>query len=174
MSYTSETSGVRHLLARYCIGSGVDIGYGGDPIVPSAICFDMERPYADVGESPQHLSGTAYSLPFKDEVLSYVYSSHLIEDFEYEAQQALMDEWGRVVKTGGLIIICAPDEVRYRAHCEKTGQSINCAHVNTDYSLENFKARVLKLLGLEVFEVVMERDHVGLNDYSWCIVLEKK
>ena len=37
--YNSETSAVRDLLAPYCAGDGLDLGYGGDPIVPHAIAL---------------------------------------------------------------------------------------------------------------------------------------
>ena len=170
----SETSGVRGLLARYCVGDGMDIGYGGDPIVPSAICLDMQNPYTEVGDSPQHLHGTCSDLPFKDGVLDYVYSSHLIEDFTYEAQCVLMHEWSRVVRPRGIIIICAPDEVRYRAHCEDTGQTINLAHVNSDYSMKNFKERVLERMQTVRLKSIMERNGVGHNGYSWCMVIQKE
>ena len=174
MNVNSETSGVRYLLAKYCIGDGVDVGFGGDPIVPTAICMDMPRPYTQVGDAPQHLHGTAEDLPFQSGRLDYVYSSHLIEDFTYGAQVVILYQWVRVIKKGGLIIICAPDERRFREHCRKTGQTVNLAHVNEDYSLGNFKERVLSESVDFNFNVLMERDNVGHNGYSWCIVLEKK
>lgn len=169
----SETSCVRDLLAKYCIGDGVDLGFGGDPIVPSAICLDMDTPYNLVGNAPQHLHGSADDLPFKDGVLSYVYSSHLIEDFDYETQLVLLNEWLRVLKFGGLVVICAPDEIRFRKHCSETGQQLNLAHVNEDYSLKNFKERVVDELVVDRVRVVMQRDKIGHGGYSWCMVLEK-
>jgi len=42
----SETSKCRDSLAPFCNGDGVDIGYGGDPIVPNAICMDLPDSYA--------------------------------------------------------------------------------------------------------------------------------
>lgn len=174
MSCQSETSGVRDLLARYCIGDGVDVGFGGDPIVPTAICFDMLNPYGGVGEHPQHLHGSAEDLPFKDGTLDYVYSSHLIEDFSYAGQQVILYGWAKTVRDNGLIIICAPDEVRYQEHCKSSGQSVNLAHINKDYSLENFKRKVLDELVVFGLNILMERDNVGLHGYSWCMVLEKK
>ena len=169
----SETSGVRGLLARYCVGDGMDIGYGGDPVVPTAICLDMPVPYTNFNNAPQHLHGTCSDLPFKDGVLDYVYSSHLIEDFTYEAQCVLIHEWARVVRKKGLVILCAPDERVYRAHCKDTGQDINLAHVNEDYSLETFKERVLGRIQTVVLESIMERNGVGHGGYSWCLVLQK-
>ena len=170
----SETSGVRGLLSRYCIGDGLDVGFGGDPIVPTAICLDMLKPYTNLGDAPQHLHGTASNLPFKDGTLDYVYSSHIIEDFTYEAQCVLVHEWARVIRKGGILILCAPDEQRYRLQCEETGQPVNLAHVNSDYSILKFKERVLGRLETFQLDILMERNGVGNHGYSWCMVLGKK
>src|SRR4051794_21358440 len=78
----SETSKSRERLAKYCEGYGLDLGYGGDPISFSAIRMDLPQPYTRVGELPVQLGGKAENLYwFKDGVLDYVYSSHLLEDF---------------------------------------------------------------------------------------------
>lgn len=164
----SETSGVRTLLSPYCVGDGLDIGFGGDPIVPWAICFDLPKPYNLVGNSPQHLHGDAHSLPFKDRTLDWVYSSHLIEDFVYDEQVTLLNEWVRVLKPTGVLILCAPNQQKYFECCKRTGQLeiINKAHKESDYSLVTFKDRVWnKIHGCQA---VYERDSIG--EYSWCFV----
>jgi len=173
MSGKSETSGVRAMLGRYCVGDGLDVGFGGDPVVPTAICLDMLMPYTEVGDSPQHLHGTASALPFKDGTLDYVYSSHLIEDFTYEAQCVLLHEWARVVRVKGLVVVVAPDEQRYRAFCKRTGQPVNLAHVNESYSMRSFKEQVLAKEIHFGLEPIMERDGVGHGGYSWCMVMER-
>lgn len=165
----SETEKYRHWFLPYTAGYGIDIGYGGDPLVPHAICFDMPQPYTSVGSAPQHLGGDARKLPFKDGVLDWVYASHLIEDFTYVDQIPLVKEWLRVLKPGGRLLILAPDQKRFEAHCAATGQGLNLAHKEPDYSLENFKRRVLKLGNIHA-RIVYEEDFA---DYSWAIVLEK-
>src|ERR1700726_3531099 len=37
----SETSRHRALLQKFCVGCGIDIGFGGDPITPDAIRMDL-------------------------------------------------------------------------------------------------------------------------------------
>ena len=38
---SGETASCRPSLSKWCIGMGLDIGFGGtDPIVPTAICID--------------------------------------------------------------------------------------------------------------------------------------
>ncbi len=51
-TYASETSKHRDLLAPYCAGYGIDIGFGGDPITPTALRMDLPQPYARTGDLP--------------------------------------------------------------------------------------------------------------------------
>jgi SAM-dependent methyltransferase len=126
--YNSETSKHRHLAAPYCAGNGVDLGSAGDPIVPTAIQFDLpEGTYGEVlgTQYPIQWRGDATQLPFKDGVLDYVASSHLLEDFA--DWKPVLAEWDRVLKRGGYMIISVPDHARFRA-AVAAGQGDNCAH----------------------------------------------
>src|SRR6516225_5766892 len=106
--YPSETSKCRGRLALFCTGYGVDLGFGGDPITETAIRVDLPQPYTHVGAYGIQLGGTATSLFwFNDGVLDYVYSSHLLEDFE--DTQGLLKEWLRVLKIGGRLVLFCPD-----------------------------------------------------------------
>ena len=60
--YQSETSKFRYLFLDYCKGNGIDIGFGGDPILPTAITIDLPIPYAETGESSQNLRGDGRNL----------------------------------------------------------------------------------------------------------------
>lgn len=168
----SETSKVRDILAPYCLGDGIDIGYGGDPIVPNAICFDLPYSYGPVGTHPQHLHGDARSLPFKDVTLDYVYSSHLIEDFTYAEQVPLLYEWTRVLRIGGILLLCAPDQQRYLAYCKAHGQDglVNQAHKEEDYSLATFKERVWS----RMVAMSIVREWGGVGDYCWCFAATRR
>jgi len=50
-----------------------------------------------------------YGLPFRDETVDYVYSSHLLEHLSRRAALELLREAHRALKTGGTIRICVPD-----------------------------------------------------------------
>ena len=92
--YQSETSRCRYRLAPYCVGYGLDLGFGGDPITPSAIRMDMPTPYAYTGEYTVQLGGKAEDLYwFRDGVLDFVYNSHLLED--YVDTESVLREWLR-------------------------------------------------------------------------------
>ena len=109
----SETSKCRSRLAPFCVGDGLDIGYGGDPIVPHAICMDLPEKYAAYESHVQHLHGDATNLHwFRDGALDWVYSSHVLEDFPDTS--TVLNEWLRVLRVGGRLILFLPDEQLYR------------------------------------------------------------
>lgn len=165
----SETAKHRAWFLPFIQGYGIDVGFGGDPVVLHAITFDMPQPYTSVGSAPQNLGGDCRKLPFKTGTLDWVYNSHLIEDFTYVDQIQIVREWLRVLKPKGRLLILAPDQQRFLAHCAATGQSDNPAHKEADYSLKTFKKRVLKTGNINA-RTIAEQDFA---DYSWGIVLEK-
>ena len=165
---TSETSKCRNRLAPYLQGYGLDLGFGGDPISLSAIRMDFPVPYTNVGNLPVQLGGKAEDLYwFRDNVLDYVYSSHLLEDF-FDTEEVLK-EWIRVLKPGGRLLIFCPDEQRFRKHCAETGQPYNTAHVHEFFSLESVKKTIA---GLGHTKIIYEKDNVDI--YSWDLVCEKE
>jgi predicted SAM-dependent methyltransferase len=164
----SETSKVRKNLQKYCQGDGLDIGYGGDPITPSSICIDLPESYAKYRNYPQHLHGDAQNLKwFRDGVFDYVYSSHLLEDFE--DTETVLIEWIRVLKQGGNLILFLPDEQSYRQYCRKKGKTPNIHHIHDNFSLEYVKGILKKR---DDVEIIYEKFPGGI--YSFELVLRKK
>lgn len=129
--FHSETEKYRHLCAPYCIGCGVDVASQGVPVVPWAMQFDLpeaEFLHYSSGRPPRSpipLRGHAHKLPFTDGSLDWLYSSHLLEDF-YD-WNPILDEWIRVIKPGGKLIILVPDKDLW-AEAIRKGQPPNCAH----------------------------------------------
>jgi len=145
----SETAHCRGRLAKYCAGCGVDLGCGGDPIVPSAIKVDLPAPYTRAGGHPPHLRGDATHLHwFADDSLDYVYSSHLLEDFQ--DMHKVLAEWLRVIKPGGWLVLFCPDEQAYRGHCRATGEPGNPSHKIAGFSLAYVKSILAGLGGTEI------------------------
>lgn len=50
-----------------------------------------------------------YGIPFPDESVSYVYSSHLLEHLYKNDAKKLLKEAFRVLRKGGIVRICVPD-----------------------------------------------------------------
>jgi len=170
---TSETSRGRHRLIKYCEGMGLDLGYGGDPIVPSAITLDGDwcgKGSPLLPHAPQNLVGDARNLYwFKDNVFDYVYSSHLLEDFSYAEQIKVLEEWLRVIKVGGYLVLYLPDEQIYRKRCQKMSRPRNADHQNEDFSLHSLLWKVIRYI--KNAEVVDSMDLC--EDYSFYVVLRK-
>ena len=149
---------------------GLDIGYGGDCICENAWSFDQPVPYTSVGNDRQMLKGDCRNLSFVcDGALDFVYSSHLIEDFYYADQIMIIREWGRCLTLGGVLILNAPDQRRFLAHCAATGQGTNENHKEADYSLRTFIDRVLVFSG--DWEIIYQDGNV--KAYSWYLVARK-
>lgn len=166
----SETDKSRSILAPYCKGLGMDVGYGGNKVVPEAWAFDMPQPYTRVGEDRQQLRGDCRSFPFLcDGALDYIYSSHVLEDFTYYELLYILHEWHRCLKPGGLLITNCPNQQKFLAHCAATGQGVNPHHKEPDFSLETFTAQVLDKIGK--WEVVFEDP--SFQEYSWLQVVKK-
>jgi predicted SAM-dependent methyltransferase len=165
--YPSETSKCRERLAPFCLGYGIDLGFGGDPITDTAIRIDMPQPYARTGTYQVQLGGDARKLHwFNDGVLDYVYSSHVLEDFE-DTRTVLL-EWLRVLRPGGRLVIFCPDEQVYREHCRSTGQRYNEYHKVPDFSLAKAKNILTDIGGTRIIH-----ENPLVNDYSWELVAEK-
>lgn len=163
----SETSKCRDSLAPFCQGDGLDIGYGGDPITPNAICMDLPEAYAKYLDNVQHLHGDARNLNwFKDGCLDFIYSSHVLEDFE--ETEPVLTEWLRVLKPGGNLVLYLPDEQTYREHCKKQGKPPNPHHIHDHFSL-GYMREILDQR--DDIEIIHEKFPVGI--YSFELVIKK-
>jgi SAM-dependent methyltransferase len=79
---------------KYCNGRGIDIGYGGDPVLPNIDVWDIEH-----GDA-QYLNGIT------DNQFDFVYSSHTIEHLKDPAEA--IRNWWRVLKKNGYLILYIP------------------------------------------------------------------
>lgn len=163
----SETSRHRDKFRLYTQGMGLDIGYGGAPIHDHAIAMDQVVKYADYEGKPQHLYGTATNLYwFRDNVLDFVYSSHLIEDF-VNPKFVLM-EWTRVIVKGGHLCLLFPDEQHYRRLTKPEYWNLN--HKHMDMGLEFMLSVVRSIPNLTMIEA---GEFLSDSDYNCMIVCRK-
>lgn len=84
---------------KYCVGQGLDIGFGGDLIVPNAQGYDFEH-----GDA-QYLNN------LQNESYDFVYSSHTLEHLP-DAECALKN-WFRVLKKNGYLLLYIPHRDLY-------------------------------------------------------------
>jgi len=167
----SETEKHRDKFLNYIPPTNVlDVGCGGDPVVPWAVACDFSGAYpGTVGSVPTQLDFDCRHLPFKDETLDGLFSSHVLEDWHFAEQAAILKEWKRCLKPGGIIALLLPDQKRFEAHCAATGQNLNLAHKEPDMGLATFRGRVWPQVraGMALLEAK------DLNDYSFMFVCKK-
>jgi predicted SAM-dependent methyltransferase len=87
---------------RYFKGQGIDIGCGAEAVLPSALKHD--KIYGDCASNLKAWS---------DETFDYVYSSHCFEHISGALIFQTLQEWWRVLKKGGHLIIVVPDFTLY-------------------------------------------------------------
>lgn len=151
--YLSETSRYRKFTQKHCEGCGVDIASNGDPVVPWAMNYELPEAEFAIYNSghkplgPIQLSGDARKLPFNNDSLDFVYSSHLLED--YADWEPVLREWVRPLKPGGRLIVILPDKERWAA-AMKRGQPPNDAHRHEGRAGE--LSTYAERLGLRVIE----------------------
>lgn len=170
VKYKSETSKVRSLIIDYCYGLGCDIGFGGDKISKiNCIGIDFEQPYAYTGlervDIPCKIGQE--KIPLSDSYFDYVYSSHLIEDFE--DTKSILEEFIRVLKNNGNLILVFPDQIKYEAHCKKTSQPINQYHVHPLMGFD-FMMNILKSIGSISYDLLYSNNCE--IDYNVIIVIK--
>lgn len=167
----SETSTCRSKLSPFCVGTGVDLGFGGDAIVPTAITVDRAENDPRRSKHPNPAPTTcvadvAHLGFFGEGLMDYVFSSHCLEDFQDTAE--VLKEWVRLLKPGGNLVLFLPDQPTYAKHCADNGLPPNKAHVHADFSLEFVKARLP-----EGMEVIYEEWPFDGNPYSFALIAKK-
>lgn len=168
----SETAAARNRLKEYIVGDFIlDMGFGGTSCHPRAVTLDMPNPYCPSLEGHrQILRGSYAAMPYIcEDAFDTLWSSHCIEDWTIPEQIILVNEWKRILRCEGNLIIIAPDEKVYAEHCRNSGQPHNDNHKISDYSLQKFKDEVLPHTG--AWDILYETPLVDV--YSWNIVLKK-
>ena len=166
----SETSKIRDKISKYVHGTVFDIGCGNDKICDFAIGIDG-RPVFNGGiiqegliNFPENMHGTA----------DIVYSSHVLEHMEDD--YATLISWGKLLKSGGHLILYLPDGRYYNNYN-------NPEHMR-DYQYEqfmfffrrtlcgeakNFKGEYLP----KTFQLVEDGPDIGNDSYSFYLVAKK-
>ena len=85
--------------SKYCIGKGLDIGAGNDPLLPDIAVIDL------------HFGTDVRTLPFSDNTFDFVYSSHCLEHLIC-VEEGIRESF-RVLKPHGYMIYYLPHRDLY-------------------------------------------------------------
>ncbi|MDK2125055.1 methyltransferase domain-containing protein [Parachitinimonas caeni] len=112
MNEQSKAAVRRHsdgaFLNRYFVGRGIDIGGGPDPLGQYVGVFPLMQ---EVMTWDREQGDAQYLEALPDNCVDFIHSSHCLEHM-VDVRVAL-DNWIRVVKPGGFLIITVPDEDYY-------------------------------------------------------------
>ena len=93
---------------KYCRGLGFDIGCGTNRLSPTVLTTDW-YPHSDTDMVWNCVAGGTWEYPFQAERFDFVFASHILEDFAPDEIQWVFDEWLRLIKKGGYLVILVPD-----------------------------------------------------------------
>ena len=111
----------------------------------------------------------------RDGVLDFVYSSHVLEDFPESETLPILQEWTRVLRPGGRLILLLPDQQRYLAYCRRTGQiSPDGILGNPHHSITTFSLQYVDLTVARFGALKKIASFEPLGPYSFAVVYEKK
>lgn len=97
------------LVEKYCRGLGIDCGCGTNRLSPSVLTIDW-YPHSDTDMIWNCVhEGGRHPYPFRDNRFDFIFASHLIEDFAPEEIQWVFNEWMRLIKPGGYLVLLVPD-----------------------------------------------------------------
>lgn len=96
-------------MSKYIVGLGLDIGCGTNRLSPTVMTTDW-YPHVDTDLIWNCVhEGGRYPYPFRENRFDFIFASHVLEDFAPDEIQFVFDEWLRMVKVGGYLIILVPD-----------------------------------------------------------------
>ena len=168
-----ETSSVKHIILPYIEKDcyGIDIGFGGDLIREDFVSCDLPVPYGDYeGYKIDIPCDVSKGIPVKDNTFDVVYSSHLIEDFENT--EAILEEFIRILKDKGTLILVFPDQKKYEEYCKLHGTVPNVAHKIKYMGLAYVHSKLVNLEEREVIDAFTSTMETEVAPYN-CIIISK-
>ena len=166
----SETEKIRPKVITYCEGKGCDLGFGGDKIKKeNCDGIDYPQPYTKVGKDKVDIGCDIIKedIPVADNTYDYVYSSHLIEDFENTKEG--IEKMLRILKNGGTLILAFPDQQKYEWYCRRYGTYPNPFHKHKDMGYD-FMINILNTITGISYKILLTSNCE--TDYNVILVLK--
>ncbi len=130
-SKNDEASKIRWECVPYLHGRVLDIGCGAYKCFPHWIGVDNGHHWGLMGVDVKVDDAKNLDL-FSSQSCDAVFSSHLLEHINYEDVPDTLNEWFRVIKKNGHVILYLPDENEYPRVGEKGANKDHRWNVNYD------------------------------------------
>lgn len=168
----SITELFKDLFVQYTDGIGVDFGCGSD-VMTNAIGVDYEYQYNTniLPKTSATFIGSweDFLYQYDGPMLDFIYSSHLIEDFERPYE--ILEQWSNILKDDGYLILVLPIEEVYIDYCIKNNIAINASHKSRwEHAMDFMEQMPLSLY--RQYDIVEFRNNIF--NYNFYIVLKKK
>jgi ADP-heptose:LPS heptosyltransferase/predicted SAM-dependent methyltransferase len=164
----NEVRKVRYDLMRYAAGAGLDLGCGGEKVLPHFLGVDSGKDAGLYGATIRADVNvvTCERLPiFADRSFDTVFSSHLLEHIE-DTDSAL-SEWWRLVKDGGHLVLYLPHADLY-PNIGQPGANPDHKHDFRNADIVDAMARVAS-----DWELIEDETRDQLREYSFLQVYRK-
>lgn len=138
----SEAQKVKYDIVEYTRGRGLDLGCGPSKAFPHFIGVDNLKDVQLFGVQmrPDLVVDTCENLyEFADNSKDFIFSSHMLEHFEYEAVAPALKDWMRVLRDGGHLVLYLPDEDEYPKCGEPGANPDHKWNVNYDRVIDAMK-----------------------------------
>jgi SAM-dependent methyltransferase len=102
---------LRELIGRFCVGRGIEIGPGKNPMCDRSrtILLDRFTDNRDGNPRPDIVADAA-RIPIRDGALDFLLSSHMLE--HHQDTLRTLYEWKRILKPGGIMFLVLPHHAR--------------------------------------------------------------
>ena len=144
--------------------------------------FGSDWHHIDMEDHPHVKSHSITKLPYSDKSVSIIYASHVLEYFDRIGVLDVLDEWNRVLKTGGVLRIAVPNfevlaEMYHNREIKlsqalgpifgKWGSEVDKVYHRTTYDFESL-SKILSFCGFydAKFWDWRDTEHAHIDDHS--------
>ena len=145
---------------KFCRGIGLDIGFRGmgitegvEPVLPTAIGIDLDYPAYD-----------GKLLPFPSLSQNYVWAGHVLEHIE--DYWTVLNEWMRVLKVGGHLVIILPHAFLYDKSLKQFDIWASCRDHKRLYTPASILSEIEHVLRPNSYRIVHMKDNDQGYDYG--------
>lgn len=166
--FTGEGNKIKWRAAHYVKGLGLDIGCGPWKVFPHSIGLDGQA-YQSLDNKGPNLVMDCRTLPlFADGMFDYIFSSHFLE--HVEDPEAVLREWWKKIKVGGVLILYLPHKAYY-PNCGQPGANPDHKH---DFVPDDIVRMMKKIGGWAMLENEERGDETFDYEYSFFQVYRKR